>query len=154
MKDLIRKILSEYETNTLVYEIVIGKTLLEQDFIRQLNNSDISLYKNKHSQINIGNSKFSRVDPKIIDVSIYDNQEDIVDLAKYVVNNCISDSCSMIVVDEPNGFDYHVWLEKTKSGNIRMTINTSINHPKHLYNSERNPMLIITMRGDIRTRFV
>jgi hypothetical protein len=154
MRNLIKKVLREFNQPVLVYEIVLKKSLQEQDFIRQIGNTNVSLFKNKHSQRNIGTSSFSRVDPKFIESSVYENENDIVDLAKHIITYCEGKGCSIIVVDEPNGFDYHVWLEETLLGNIRMIINTSIYHPKHIYNSEKNPMLIITMRGDIKTRFV
>ena len=154
MKDLIRKILNEYITPILAYEIVISKNLLEQDYVRTLGDKNIKLLKNTHSQENIGNNKFSRVDPEMIDDSIMEIQDELIILSKKIVDNCFGKLCSIVVVDNPNGFDYHVWLSKNKKNNINVIINTSIHHPNHLFNSLKAPMLIVKMDGSLETKFI
>jgi|LakMenE01Jun11ns_1017448.scaffolds.fasta_scaffold9918883_2 hypothetical protein len=154
MKDIIKKVLREFKHPILVYEIVISTNLLEQDYIRTLGDKKIKLLKNTHSQENIGIGKFSRVDPNIIDDSIRDIENELIVLSKKIVNNCFGKLCSIVVVDKPNGIDYHIWLIKTKKDNINLIINTSIHHPEHLYNSLKSPMLIIQMDGSINTKFI
>ena len=153
MRDLIRKTLREYYHPVLIYEIVISNSLLEQDYVRTLD-KNIKLLKNTHSQESIGNSKFSRVDPEMIDDSIMEIQDELIILSKKIVDNCSGKLCSIVVVDNPNGFDYHVWLIKNKKNNINVIINTSIHHPNHLFNSLKAPMLIVKMDGSLETKFI
>lgn len=154
MRDLIRKTLREFNNPILVYEIVVSKNLLEQDYVRSLDDKNVELFKNSHSQENIGNNKFSRVDPDLIDDSIMEIQDELIILSKKIVDNCSGKLCSIVVVDHPNGFDYQVWLRKNKKNNINIIINTSIYHPNHLFNSLKVPMLVIKMDGNIGTRFI
>jgi hypothetical protein len=154
MRDLIRKTLREYHHPVLVYEIVISNSLLEQDYVRTLGDKNIKLLKNTHAQENIGDGKFSRVDPDMIDDSIKEIQDELIFLSKKIVDNCSGKLCSIVVVDNPNGFDYHVWLMKNKKNNINVIINTSIHHPNHLFNNHKAPMLIVQMDGSIDTRFI
>lgn len=152
MRKLIQQILKEYTNPVLVYEIVISQTLLEDDFMRYLEKSDknVILFKNEHSEETVGiPSKFARVDPKIIDDSIKDIQNDIIELSKKVIENCKGKKCSIMVIDYMGGFDYHMWLRKNKAGNIMVIINTSIYHPKHLFNSENSPTIIVDKYGNI-----
>ena len=146
MRDLIRKTLREFNNPILVYEIVVSKNLLEQDYVRSLDDKNVELFKNSHSQENIGNNKFSRVDPDLIDDSIMEIQDELIILSKKIVDNCSGKLCSIVVVDHPNGFDYQVWLRKNKKNNINIIINTSIYH--------KVPMLVIKMDGNIGTRFI
>ena len=154
MRDLIRKTLREFNNPILVYEIVVSKNLLEQDYVRSLDDKNVELFKNSHSQENIGNNKFSRVDPDLIDDSIMEIQDELIILSKKIVDNCSGKLCSIVVVDHPNGFDYQVWLRKNKKNNINIIINTSIYHPNHLFNSLKVHMLVIKMDGNIGTRFI
>ena len=154
MRDLIRKTLREFNNPILVYEIVVSKNLLEQDYVRSLDDKNVELFKNSHSQENIGNNKFSRVDPDLIYDSIMEIQDELIILSKKIVDNCSGKLCSIVVVDHPNGFDYQVWLRKNKKNNINIIINTSIYHPNHLFNSLKVPMLVIKMDGNIGTRFI
>lgn len=154
MRDLIKKVLKEYINPVLVYEIVVNTNLLEQDFIRSLVPKEIRLLKNYHSQEGVGFSKFSRVEPEDIDNSISDIEDEIIFWSKKIANNCSGKNCSIIVVDKPNGFDYHVWLRKKKNENIDIIINTSIHHPNHLFNPTKSPMLIINMDGTFETKFI
>jgi hypothetical protein len=154
MRELIRKILNEYHTPLLMYEIIISKNLLEQDYVRSLGDKNIKLFKNFHSQQNVGDGKFSRVDPETINDSIMEIQDELIILSKKIVNNCSGKLCSIVVVDNPNGFDYHVWLKKNNKNNISVIINTSIYHPNHLFNSLKAPMLIVNLDGSVNTKYV
>lgn len=62
--------------------------------------------------------------------------------------------CSLNVIDEISGIDYHMWLNKNPNGNnIKITINTSIQHPKHLkYNKNISPTIIVDKYGDVFTK--
>lgn len=154
MRELIKNILKEYVNPILVYEIVLGKNLINErdEFIRVLdkNDKDLVLFKNKHSQINVGDSTFSRVDPKFIDDSIRTIQSDFIKLVKRVSENCVTnENCKIIVIDKINGFDYQCWIVTKKNGNIGVVINTSIHHPKRLFNSDNGPTIIIETNGQL-----
>jgi len=158
MRDLIRKVLREFTEPILVYEIKIGNKLLNErdEFVRVLdkNGMETVLFKNTHSQENIGTfSKFARVDPKYIDMSIKTIEDDFVKLAKRVKNSCGNNKeCNIIVIDKPNGFDYHCWLVSKKNGNLGVVINTSIYHPSRLLNRNNSPTIIIEMDDNLTLR--
>jgi hypothetical protein len=158
MRDLIKKVLKEFIQPILVYEIKIGNKLLNErdEFIRVLDKNGIEtvLFKNTHSQENIGTfSKFARVDPKYIDISIKTIQDDFVKLAKRVKSGCSNNKgCKIIVIDKPNGFDYQCWLVSKKNGNLGVVINTSIYHPSRLLNRDNSPTIVVEMNGDLILR--
>ena len=159
MRELIRQILREYTEPkpVLVYEIVTSDILNEQEFIRQLyknDNSTINLYKNEHSQDSIGtSSSFQRVDPNEINDSIVELQSTIIKAAKRIMEVCRV-RCSINVIDNIAGIDYHMWLNKPRnSNNIKVIINTSIQHPHHLkFRVNESPTIIVDNYGDVSTR--
>jgi hypothetical protein len=150
MRDLIRKTLREYHHPVLVYEIKLSQNLQEGDtFIRFIKKEtpEIVLMKNDHSQDSIGDSGFSRVDPDYINDSIREIEPDIVSSAKKIVDDCTGKKCGLIVRDDANGFDYHMWLSKKSGDSIYMIINTSIHHPHKLINKEKTPVLLVNSNG-------
>jgi hypothetical protein len=159
VRELIKNILKEYiePKPILVCEIVIDNNLNEQEFIRQLeknNNNIINLYKNAHSMDSVGSSSsFQRVDPDEIIDSIMGIENTIIKSAKKILESCIT-RCSINVIDNSIGIDYHMWLnKKTNSNNIQITINTSIHHPNHLkFRSNTSPTIVIDKFGDVFTR--
>jgi hypothetical protein len=157
MKELIRQILREYteQKPILVYEIVINNILGENDFIRQLHrgeNSLINLFKNPHSQESVGSkTSFQRVDPDEINDSIMDIESTIIQSAKRIMEECVV-RCSINVIDNLAGIDYHMWLNGTHN-RIKIIINTSIKHPNHLkFRVNESPTIIVDRYGDVFTR--
>jgi hypothetical protein len=55
---------------------------------------------------------------------------------------------SILIVDNQVGGDYHIWVNRGKSGTLFLTINTSIYHPKHLPQQKNDGKIIITKIGD------
>jgi len=159
VKALIRKILKEYTEPKpiLVYEIVINGSLNEQQFIKQLHRDDdgaLNLYKDTHTMDSVGTlSPLQRVDPDEIIDSITEIENIIIKSAKKIMEKCVS-RCSINVIDNVIGIDYHMWLNKSiKSKNIQVVINTSIHHPKHLiFRTQTSPTIIIDRFGDVFTR--
>lgn len=161
MKDLIRQVLKEYTElkPILIYEIVLSKNLNEGGkltFIRKLRKlppPEVTLFKNKHSELAIGSYDIQRVSPYEIDKSLREPNvtETIILSAEKILQDC-NTNCSLNVVDYSAGFDYHMWLNQTQTGNIQLIINTSISHPKHLYNSKLSPLVIIYPDGEISTK--
>ena len=157
MKELIRQILKEYTEPKpiLIYEIVVNNILGEQDFIRRLHRSEnslINLYKNNHSQESIGSSSsFQRVDPDEINDSIMDIESTIIQSARRIMQECVV-RCSINVIDNVAGIDYHMWLNGTHN-RIKIIINTSIQHPNHLnFRVNESPTIIVDRYGDVFTR--
>ena len=157
MKELIRRILREYTEPKpiLVYEIVVNDILSEQEFIRQIyrnNDNLINLYKNPHSQESVGNkTSFQRVDPDEINDSMMDIEPAIISSAKRIMETCTT-RCSINVIDNIAGIDYHMWLNGTNN-RIKIIINTSIRHPNHLkFRVNESPTIIVDRYGDISTR--
>jgi len=153
MRNLIKKILEEYHNPVLVYEISFSKTLNENELIRVDKNKDFNLrlLKNYHSEKSIGDtSSLQRVDIESIDSSIKEIQPEFIYFVKKVLKFCEGkDRCGFVVVDDPNGFDYHVWVRKGNDNEVNVVINTSIYHPRHLYNTKKDPVLYIDRFGDI-----
>jgi hypothetical protein len=157
MKELIRQILREYTEPKpiLIYEIVVNNILGEQDFIRRLHKSEnslINLYKNPHSQESVGSSSsFQRVDPDEINDSIMDIESTIIQSARRIMQECVV-RCSINVIDNVSGIDYHMWLNGTHN-RIKIIINTSIQHPNHLkFRVNESPTIIVDRYGDVFTR--
>jgi hypothetical protein len=157
MKELIRQILREYTEPKpiLIYEIVVNNILGEQDFIRRLHRSEnslINLYKNPHSQESVGSSSsFQRVDPDEINDSIMDIESTIIQSARRIMQECVV-RCSINVIDNVAGIDYHMWLNGTHN-RIKIIINTSIQHPNHLkFRVNESPTIIVDRYGDVFTR--
>jgi hypothetical protein len=157
MKELIRQILREYTEPKpiLIYEIVVNNILGEQDFIRRLHRSEnslINLYKNPHSQDSVGSSSsFQRVDPDEINDSIMDIESTIIESARRIMQECVA-RCSINVIDNVAGIDYHMWLNGTHN-RIKIIINTSIQHPNHLkFRVNESPTIIVDRYGDVFTR--
>ncbi len=161
MKELIRQTLREYTElkPILIYEIVLNKNLNEGSkltFIRKLRKlppPEVVLFKNKHSELAIGSRDIQRVSPDMIDKSLREPNvtETIILAAEKILQSCHT-KCSLNVVDYSAGFDYHMWLNQTETGNIQLIINTSINHHKHLYISKSSPLIIIDGDGEIFTK--
>ena len=157
MKELIRQILREYTEPKpiLIYEIVVNNILGEQDFIRRLHRSEnslINLYKNPHSQDSVGSSSsFQRVNPDEINDSIMDIESIIIQSARRIMQECVV-RCSINVIDNVAGIDYHMWLNGTHN-RIKIIINTSIQHPNHLkFRVNESPTIIVDRYGDVFTR--
>jgi hypothetical protein len=158
MRDLIRKTLREYHQPVLVYEIKLGNKLLNErdEFVRVLyrNGDDILLYKNTHSLTGVNTkSNYARVSIEEIDESIRNVETEFIDFIKERIMDCDKDNCGINVIDFGGGFDYQCWLDKKSNGNIGVIINTSIYHPKKLYNSDKSPTMVISQSGSVKYRY-
>ena len=155
MRDLIRKTLREYSHPVLVYELTISSNILDEKFIRVLGGSSdkMELSTNYHSETAIGaKSKLQRVDIESIDSTISDFEEEFIFFTKEVVKFCDAtkrDNCGFIFIDDPNGFEFHVWLNFNRKDRVEVVINTSIYHPYHLPNRRNDPVLLVDRSGEI-----
>lgn len=136
--------------------ISVLKTLLvESIFIDQfeVGGQSVKVFRTYESQRAIsGSGSVSRVDSDEILDSMSDIYEDIVNYSNDILDNCFS-NCSIVIRDYRLGFDYQVFIEYSKSGILKITINTSIRHPKKLKNDKfKSPEMIIQRDGDIILR--
>lgn len=105
----------------------------------------------KELTISSGSTLWKEID-EIVN-SIMDIENVIIKSAKKIIEDCVS-RCSINVIDNAIGIDYHMWLnKKMKSNNIQIVINTSIHHPNHLkFRPHISPTIIIDKFGDVFTR--
>ena len=110
----------------------------------------INVFYNEHSQ-GIGNtvSDFSRVDKEQILKTLLEIKEVVGKVSLRILDNCNKKECSFIVRDYADGVDSHFWIESSKEKRINLILNTSINHPKKLFNPFKVPVINIDLKGDI-----
>jgi hypothetical protein len=151
---LIKKTIREYCTPQLVIEFKLKTGLFEvTKYLGKINNDydpKVLLYNNTHSLVGVSSkSSFSRVETERILESLMEYKDEIISFAKKIIKNC-ENNCSIVVADYSFGFDYHMWVDVNNAGDIKLTINTSIEHPKKLYNTKNSPTIIIDVFGNFK----
>jgi hypothetical protein len=115
------------------------------------NGQIIDIEANLHSQQGQGTySNLQRVSSDEILDSFNDIREIVVKQANKISQICDKDNkgCGILVRDNLLGFDYHFWIDKKKSDKLILILNTSIRHPKKLFNREKHNVVIIDDDGD------
>ena len=141
--------------NTVKNIIFEGKQLLDRYEVGGLN---VDIFYNDHSNMAISNSSYGRQSIESINESIVDILDIVVEVSINILNSPskIQDKDhSILIKDYMIGFDYHVWVTQSKNGNLFLTINTSIGHPKNLPSDQNDKTIIITKSGEtvIRENF-
>jgi hypothetical protein len=96
-----------------------------------------------------GNGKYIRVTPNEIVDSMSDIYDILIDQSFITLKTC-KYKCSLLVRDYRLGFDYQLFIHHYAINNtLKITINTSIRHPKKLYNNVNTREIIITKNNDI-----
>lgn len=116
-----------------------------------VNGQYVDVLFNTHSNISTNCSAYGRLCVEDIHVSIEDILGVIIEVSNSLLNSSNNQSNSdksILVVDNQIGADYHFWINKSKRGVLYLTINTSIQHPKHLPNKKNDSKIIITKNGD------
>ena len=127
--------------------ILEARELLDQ---YEVNGIDVAIYNNIYDNIEINNSSLGRVP---ID-EVLDAMVEILEVIVEVSLNSLEKETnhgkdkSILIVDNQVGGDYHIWVNRGKSGTLFLTINTSIYHPKHLPLQKNDGKIIITKIGD------
>ena len=127
--------------------ITLVEVLILESFLGNVETSDgdtIGVEFTKHSLIGHSEStSLGRIGLDTIFDSIKDNIDIIHQIAILIIPNCQDKTCSLIVRDNLYNMDYHLWLRKTNNNKLILTINTSIHHPKKLFNKEKSKIINI-----------
>jgi sulfur carrier protein ThiS len=93
------------------------------------------------------NTTFGRVPKEEILESMRDIIEVIVTQGLVVLDTC-ERRCGLLVSDYSMGFDYQLWVTM-KTNKLELKINTSIKHPKQLFNDKfKTRRVIVTKDGE------
>ena len=111
----------------------------------------VSIYYNDHSNLSVNSSKYGRQSVEEIKESMVDILDIIVSISLEILDmpsKVIGKNHSILVKNYMLGMDYHFWVDSSSNGNIFLTINTSIGHPKKLPDNQNDKKIIITKEGD------
>ena len=141
--------------NTIKNIIFEGKQLLDKYEVAGLN---VDIFYNDHSNMAISNSLYGRQSIEDINESIVDILDIVVEVSINILNSTgkiQGKDRSILIKDYMIGVDYHVWVTQSKNGDLFLTINTSIGHPKNLPSDQNDKTIIITKLGEtvIRENF-
>lgn len=119
---------------------------------------DVDIFYNTHSGLGVSSSIYGRQPIELVKTSMVDFLDVIVPTSLDILNKpskVTGNDHSILVKDNMNGFDYHFWVNQTKSGKLFLTINTSIGHPRFLPNKQNDKTIILSKLGDavIREQF-
>jgi hypothetical protein len=134
--------------NTIKNLILEGRQLLDRYDVGGIN---VDIFYNDHSNISISNSSYGRQSIEDINESIIDILDIIVEVSINILNSTgkiQGKDHSILIKDYMIGVDYHVWVTQSKNGDLFLTINTSIGHPKSLPIGQNDKTIIITKSGD------
>ena len=132
------KLISTLKTLLLEYKLV--------DRFISKNGQIVDIESNIHSKIGQGfSSNLQRIGEDEVMESFEDIKDIVVDLANQILNKCdvFKKECGLLIRDNMLGFDYHFWLRHKRNNKLVLIINTSIRHPKKLFNTEKHNMLVI-----------
>jgi hypothetical protein len=84
---------------------------------------------------------------------VMDSMSDIYDILieqSFIVLETCNNRCSLLIRDYRLGFDYQLFVNHNSGNNtLKLTINTSIRHPKKLFNKINTREIIITRNDDL-----
>ena len=116
----------------------------------EVDDHNVTILYNTHSDLATSDSEYGRMPVDEIKTAMEDILEVIVEVSLKVLKKEQKwhGDKSILIVDNQIGGDYHFWVNKSKSDDIYLTINTSINHPRHLPTSKNSAKIIVTRTGD------
>jgi len=125
---------------------LITETKLLDRFV--VNGLVINVSSTRESDVAVmDNTTFGRVPKDEILESMSDIIEVIVTQGLIVLDTC-NKRCGLLVSDYSMGFDYQLWVDM-KNDNLELKINTSIKHPKQLFNEKfKTRRIIVTRDGE------
>lgn len=134
---------------SVVKNIILEKRHLLDKY--EVDGINVDIFYNDHSNIGVTDSTYGR---HSLD-GILTSMTEILDIITQVSNDMLVNTkrinkkdSSILVIDNLLKIDYHFWVSKSKSGNLFLTINTSIHHPKHLPKDKNDKTIIITKSGE------
>ena len=129
----------------LLSSLITESKLLDRFVVNGLVTNVTSTYESDVAVMD--NTTFGRVPKEEILESMSDIIEVIVTQGLVVLDTC-EKRCGLLVNDYSMGFDYQLWVVM-KNGNLELKINTSIKHPKQLFNEKfKTRRIIVTRDGD------
>ena len=106
------------------------------------------VFETRHSTTSVGGNQLQRVELSDILDSMSDIKELIAKNAIIVMDGCKEKECALLVRDNRLGFDYQMWIKQRNDKKVDLVINTSIHHPKKLFNQRRNKIIIVDYDGE------
>lgn len=136
---------------SLVKTLILEQLTLVSRF-KSPNGQMVDILSNLHSKTSQGSqSDFARITEEEIMESFEDIKDIAVNQSNKILNRpCIDKGCGLLVRDYMLGFDYQFWLRRRGENTLVMTVNTSIIHPKKLFNKEKHNIIIIEKDGSQR----
>jgi hypothetical protein len=133
---LMIKLINILESVILTESILLSK-------IRTSDGKPVTIEYTLHTLLGqSSNSEFGRLNLDLIMESITNFIDVIYNVSIKTLSDCSGKKCAIIVRDILLEIDYHLWIKKTDNRLI-LTINTSIHHPKKLFNREKVKVIII-----------
>ena len=133
---------------SLIKTIILEQITLVGRF-ESSNGQMVDILSNLHSKTSQGSkSEFARITEEDVMESFDDIRDIAVNQSNKILNKpCIGKGCGLLVRDYMLGFDYQFWLRRRGENTLVMTLNTSIIHPKKLFNKEKHNIIIIEKDG-------
>ena len=133
---------------SLVKTLILEQLTLVSRF-KSPNGQMVDILSNLHSKTSQGSkSELARITEEEIMESFEDIKDIAVNQSNKILNRpCIGKDCGLLVRDYMLGFDYQFWLRRRGENTLVMTVNTSIIHPKKLFNKEKHNIIIIEKDG-------
>ena len=126
--------------------------ILERTFLDSFTSGDIrvNVFYNEHSKgVQNSDSTLSRAGKEQILKSLLEVKDVVTKISFRILETCEDKGCSFIIRDYADGVDSHFWVKLTNQGRLNLTLNTSIIHPKKLFNAYKVPVIEGDLRGDI-----
>ena len=117
----------------------------------EVDGQNVDVFYNDHSNLAQNSSKYGRQSIEDIKESMVDILDIIVEVSMDILSSpskIRGKDHSILVNDYMIGIDYHFWVTTSSNGNLFLTINTSIGHPKKLPINQNDKKIIITKNGD------
>lgn len=117
----------------------------------QVDSSNVDILYNDHSNLSVNSSKYGRQSVEDIKDSMVEILDIIVPISLDILtkpSKIEGKDHSILIKDNMIGMDYHFWVNLARNGNIALTINTSIGHPRFLPNNQNDKTIVITKLGD------
>ena len=117
----------------------------------EVDGQNVDIFYNDHSNLAQNSSKYGRQSIEDIKESMVDILDIIIEVSMDILSSPskVKDKDhSILVKDHMIGIDYHFWVTTSSNGDLFLTINTSISHPKNLPTNQNDKKIIITKNGD------
>lgn len=97
-------------------------------------------------------SVLTRVPTDEVLESMTDIRDILVRQSKKILEKCdrYNKECGILVRDNMLKMDYQLWIDETENGKMKLVINTSIRHPRKLFNKEKHNVIVIDEMGSQR----